>query len=435
MEEPNIAFRVSETMDGVVALVLGGGRGTRLYPLTLERAKPAVPLGGRYRLVDIPLSNCLNSDVFRIFVLTQFNSTSLNRHITRSYTFEPFSKGFVEVLAAEQTVESGDWYQGTADAIRKHLKHIKNQRASHYLILAGDHLYRMDYRSFLATHLRCSADITVAVLPVDKRRASSFGILQVQPDARIVHFVEKPEGDALKGLETPRDLLARYAHSLRRGQRYLASMGIYVFRAEVLEEFLAKQTDCTDFGKHVIPKSLSQYRVFAHPFTGFWEDIGTVRSYYEASLRLVKPSPPFDFNDPNFTIYSRPRYLPGSRIEDARIRDSIVCEGSHISKATISNSIIGIRTIIQPGSRISKSILMGADYFENEHIGNDMPIGIGPGSRVTRAIIDKNARIGSSVVIQGTPETEDHDGDGWVVRDGIVIVLKNAVVPDGTDIH
>lgn len=427
-------FEVLQRMDDTIALVLGGGRGTRLYPLTAERAKPAVPLCGRYRLIDVPLSNCIHSGVNRLFVLTQFNSASLNRHIINSYKFDAFSRGFVEILAAEQTVESGDWFQGTADAVRKHLRHFRNTQAKHYLTLSGDQLYRMDYRSLMATHLRNRADITVSVLPVTEEAAPALGILKVSPEGRITEFVEKPTTEAqLAQLRTPRSVLVGYGVEAMDAE-YLASMGVYLFQADVLQNILLEKPQWVDFGRDVIPKSLESRRVFAHVFTGFWEDIGTVRSYYEVSMQLVTATPPFRFHDEIHPIYTRPRYLPGSRIQDAYVKDSIICEGSHIIQSRIENSIIGVRTIVHPNTVVERSIIMGADFYENESPANDIPVGIGAGSHISGAIVDKNARIGKNVVIRGSRELRDRSGTGFAIRDGIVIVLKNAVIPDGTHI-
>lgn len=422
-------------MERVVAVVLGGGRGTRLYPLTRVRAKPAVPVGGRYRLVDIPLSNCINSGINRIFVLTQFNSHSLNRHITESYKFDTFSKGFVEILAAEQTMKTADWFQGTADAIRRNIIHIRNAEASHVLILSGDHLYRMDYRDFLARHLDTHADITVSVIPVSRTEAPAFGILKLNREGRIVKFVEKPQSaEELEELETAENLLRELGYSANSDKRHLASMGVYLFKREVLEEILETQRDWVDFGKDVIPHSLHSHYVYAHLFDGFWEDIGTVRSYYDVSMRLVEPNPPFAFFDVNRPIYTHPRYLPGSHILNASISESILCEGSRVENARIQHSIIGIRSIIRNNVSISHSILMGADYYDPVPPKHDMPLGIGENTIIERAIIDKNARIGSNVVIRGRHDLARESTDTYAIVDGIVIVLKNAVIPDGTQI-
>jgi glucose-1-phosphate adenylyltransferase len=417
----------------VGAVVLGGGRGTRLHPLTAERAKPAVPVGGRYRLVDIPLSNCLHSGINRIFVMTQFNSASLNRHITHSYKFDVFSGGFVEILAAQQTAESGsDWYQGTADAVRKHLSSVMDLGAAHYLILSGDQLYRMDYSEMLATHIKSDAAITVAALPVSKQAAREFGVMKVQRDGRIKEFVEKPQtADVLKTLRTPTALMASYGLE-PKGREYLASMGVYIFRADVMELVMKGERNWIDFGKDVIPKSLESRRVYAHLFSGYWEDIGTIRSYYDASIEMTQPDAPFPLHDAEHPIYSRPRYLPGSILHNTHVKNSVICEGSKITGASISSSIIGIRTRARSDVTIDRSVIMGADFFEDEGIARAVPLGIGKGSLIRRAIVDKNACIGKGVSIIGSNRLKDDEGDGWVIRDGIVVVLKNAVIPDGT---
>ena len=422
----------------VVSIVLGGGRGSRLHPLTALRAKPAVPLMGRYRLIDIPLSNCIHSGLTKIFVLTQFNSASLNRHINSSYKFDNFSAGFVEILAAEQTIESGDWFQGTADAVRKQLRHIHNVNVDQYLILSGDQLYRMDYRQLLETHARKNADITVAALPVDKQSAKSFGVMRVTKRGRINKFVEKPSSErALKELDTPPNLFEEFGIEAK-GRPYLASMGVYVFSASVLEEVLQNRRDWIDFGRDVIPNSLRDRKVYAHLFHGFWEDIGTVRSYYQVHMDMVAPKPPFQFYDPTRRIYTHPRYLPGSLISSARIDNSLIAEGCRIQDAVIANSVVGIRSVIRPGARIENCIVLGADYYEEEErkeYESDIPIGIGPNAFITQAIIDKNARIGPNVVIHGSSRLADTENDQFVIRDGIVVVLKNAVLPAGTRIE
>ena len=423
----------SVSSDKVVAIVLGGGRGTRLYPLTRERAKPAVPVGGRYRLVDIPLSNCLNSGINRMFVLTQFNSRSLHRHINDSYKFDIFSRGYVEILAAEQTVERGDWFQGTADAIRQNLWHLKESEADYYLILSGDHLYRMDYSDFLQEHIDKKADISVATLPVNRHEARGFGVMNVDEDGRIVEFVEKPDTDELlNSLRIPSTVMGKFGFEATEGQEYLASMGVYVFTKEMLWAVLEDRPDWFDFGKHVIPSVIGTHNIHAYLFPGFWEDIGTVRSYYNVSMRLVQPNPPFEFLDPDRPIYTRARFLPGSRIHGATISDSIVCEGSQIQTARITKSIVGIRSIIKEGVQIRDSIVMGADYFDGEHGAHEIPLGIGGNTTIERAIVDKNARIGSNVVIRGREDLPDRMEETYAIVDGIVIILKNAVIPDGT---
>jgi glucose-1-phosphate adenylyltransferase len=423
------------TSDRVIAVILGGGRGTRLYPLTRERAKPAVPVGGRYRLVDIPLSNCINSGINKVFVVTQFNSHSLNRHVTDAYKFDVFSRGFVEVLAAEQTLERGDWFQGTADAVRQNMMHLRNTPSDHVLILSGDHLYRMDYRPFLARHIDAGADISVATIPVDAESAKSFGIMKVDSTGRITEFTEKPQsGDQLDLLRSPGDLLESYGFDGSHGREYLASMGVYLIKWKVLEEILDTRREWVDFGKHVIPLSLKDRPTYSYLFDGYWEDIGTVRSFYEVSMRLCQPNPPFEFYNTVSPVYSRPRYLPGCRVRGAVITDCIVCEGSSIFRAHLSNSIIGIRAVIQKDVDIAESILMGADYFEQEPPEGLPGIGIGEGTRISRAIVDKNARIGKNCVIKGSESLANVTEKDYSIVDGVVIILKGAVIPDGTRI-
>jgi len=425
-----------DIMERVGAIVLGGGRGTRLYPLTALRAKPAVPILGRYRLVDIPLSQCIHSGIKRIVVLTQFQSASLHRHISNSYQFDNFSRGFVDILAAEQTIESGDWYQGTADAVRKQLRHVRDLRSEYYLILSGDQLYHMDYRALMSTHLENKADITVAALPVTRAAASGFGILNVSPSGRITSFIEKPKSnEELDACVSPPATLAHFGME-KAGKPYLASMGVYLFHRDVMEDILENRENWIDFGKHVIPFSLRDRKVQAHMFDGFWEDIGTVRSYYEVHMQMVKPKPPLEMFVPDNILYTHPRYLPGTRIQDARISDSIICEGCRITKASISNSIVGIRSDVRAGVKIENTIVMGADYFEGsiEDTGGALPLGIGPDTIISNAIVDKNARIGKNVVLRGSRKLKDTDQNGWAVRDGIVIVLKNATIPDGTHV-
>lgn len=434
MKSKPAALPNRDIMKKVSAIVLGGGRGTRLYPLTKVRAKPAVPLCGRYRLVDIPLSNCINSAVNCISVLTQFNSHSLNRHINNAYKFDEFSGGFVEVLAAEQTNETGDWFQGTADAVRKHLYHIRRHPASHFLILSGDQLYRMDYRALLKTHLDKGADVTVAALPVTRESARGFGIMKVNAQCGIRRFVEKPTDEALlDSLVTPKKVFDDFGLEAD-GKEFLASMGIYAFKAEVLEELLTKNYNWVDFGKEILPAALRTHRVFAHMFYGFWEDIGTVRSYFNVSMDMTSAKPPFEFHDPNNMIYTHTRMLPGVRIDDAAVKNAIVCSGTRIHRAEVTDAIIGIRSIVQAGAVIKRSIVLGADYFEEPGATPEYPIGIGKNTRITQAIIDHNARIGNNVIIRGSNRLKDMDGEGYAIRDGIVVVFKDAVIPHGAKI-
>jgi glucose-1-phosphate adenylyltransferase len=416
----------------IVAVIMGGGAGTRLFPLTKDRAKPAVPLGGKYRLVDIPISNCINADLRRIFVLTQFNSSSLHRHIQESYRFDQFSPGFVEIMAAQQTPESVAWYQGTADAVRQNLIHLGNYPHRLTLILSGDQLYRMNFRALIARHVATGAEVTIATLPVRPEAARSFGIMQVAPDGRIVRFVEKPkdpellaslrvEWAALGDTEEPVD-----------PDCLLASMGIYLFERAVLKEAL--DGDEADFGKHVIPKLLAQRRVFAYLHQGYWEDIGTIRAFYEANLDLCEPLPKFNFYDATAPVFSHARYLPPSKIIKSRVERSVIADGCIINDALIEHSLIGVRSRIEAGTTLRDTLVMGHDFYETPeraHPGAP-PMGVGPGTIIERTIVDKNARIGAGVRITPDGKPSDVDGRNFYVRDGIVIIPKNAVIPDGT---
>jgi glucose-1-phosphate adenylyltransferase len=414
-------------MEDALAVILGGGRGSRLFPLTLHRSKPAVPIGGKYRLIDIPISNCLNSNLRRIFVLTQYNSESLNKHLTLTYKFDVFSQGFVSVLAAEQTEESPDWFQGTADAVRQSLRHLRAHPSRDILILSGDQLYQMDYSRMGETHRSHAADATVAVTPVAAEQAHGFGILKVDAEGRIVHFEEKPSPDRLPDLVSDLPGL---------GLTFLASMGIYIFGREALERSLSDPT-LIDFGKNVIPDAVPRMRVQAHVHRGYWEDVGTIRSYYLANLALCQPVPPFDFYDASQPIYTHPRFLPASKVERCSLRSALVSEGCIVLGAEIERAVVGIRSRIGDGASIRDSLLLGADYYETlEDIEKSLarglpPLGIGADSVIERAIIDKNARIGKGVRIVNEAGEQDKDGEGYYIRDGIVIVPKDGVVPDG----
>ncbi len=416
------------SMQDVMALILGGGRGTRLYPLTKLRAKPAVPIGGKYRLIDIPISNCLNSGIHKIYVLTQFLSASLHRHIYQTYKFDLFSGGFVYILAAEETPSGMDWYQGTADAVRKQLPRFAHARVEDMLILSGDHLYRMDYANFVELHCEKRADVTIAVQPVAQADAPRFGILKTNGNGRIISFHEKPRPDELEGLESIPD----------SDKPYLASMGIYVFRADILRKVL-EESDAEDFGKQIIPAVIESLRVYAFPFAGYWEDIGTIRAFYEANLALTLPDPPFDFYDPKRPIYTRPRFLPSSRADGCDLERTVLAEGCLIQDSDIRESVIGLRSIIGPEARVTRTVMMGADFYEtpeqkaeNRHLGRP-DVGIGRGSVIEGAIIDKNARIGEGVTIRPhAPDEGMVETENYVIRDGIVVIPKNAVIPDGT---
>lgn len=417
-------------MKNVVSVVMGGGKGTRLFPLTQIRSKPAVPLGGRYRLIDIPISNCINSGLNRIFVVTQYNSESLNRHVIQTYRFGHFSQGFVDILAAEQTPESAEWYMGTADAVRRCLRHLLAYDVEYILILSGDQLYRMDFSQVLQSHKERNADLSICVIPVEREKAASFGIMKMADDGRLLEFHEKPEDDALvSDLEVD---VERWKDSGVTPERtLLASMGIYVFNASVLRDLLADPSRL-DFGQHVIPASLSRYRVFGHLFDGYWEDIGTIGAFYQANLDLTVRYPQFNFFHPDAPIYTRPRFLPASRIRDCRIKESVVAEGCSLFDSEIRESVIGVRSRIH-SSRIAQTLMMGADFYEEDD-DRRIPLGIGAGADIRRAIVDKNARIGRDVQVSNKEERRDYDGDNFYIRDGIVIIPKNAEIPDGTRI-
>jgi glucose-1-phosphate adenylyltransferase len=412
----------------VLAVILGGGRGTRLFPLTLHRSKPAVPIAGKYRLIDIPVSNCLNSELRHIFVLTQYNSESLNKHLYQTYKFDLFSSGFVSLLAAEQTEESPDWFQGTADAVRQSLRHLANHRYREVLILSGDQLYQMDYRRMLETHRRHVADITVAVTPVTAEQAGGFGILKVNRQGRIVHFEEKPAADRLPELVSDWPGI---------GETFLASMGIYVFGREVLEQSL-RDPALNDFGRHIIPQAVASQRVHAHMHRGYWEDVGTIRSYYLANLALAQPVPPFDFYDASHPVYTHPRFLPATKVEQSSVRNALISEGCIVVQADIERSVLGIRSRVGNGAQVRESLVLGADYYETAEESDRAraqglpPVGIGAETSIECAIVDKNARIGQGVRIANADGVKEKDGDGWYIRDGIVVVPKGAVIPDGT---
>ena len=419
------------TTQRTLAIIMGGGAGTRLFPLTKDRSKPAVPIGGKYRLVDIPISNCLNSGLRSIYVLTQFNSMSLHRHIQASYKFDNFSRSFVEILAAQQTPEGSQWYQGTADAVRQNIRYFLERPYDYYLILSGDQLYRMDFRALLHQHIRSGAEITLATKPVAKAQVSEFGIMQSNEDRRIFRFVEKPKDESLLGdLRMSRELL-RSVDLNEDEELFQASMGIYVFNRDILIECL--NNDLVDFGKHVIPQSIKDRYVNAYIFNGYWEDIGTIRAFFQANLDLTNLVPPYSFFEPEAPIYTHPRFLPGSKINGANLRQAIISDGCIISDAHIERSVIGIRSIIQSGATIRNSIIMGADYFETEGTEppTGPPIGIGRNCVIDRAIIDKNARIADGVVITPEGKAPDLDAENYFIRDGIVVVPKNSVIPAG----
>ena len=411
------------SLNEILAVILGGGRGARLYPLTQMRSKPAVPIAGKYRLIDIPISNCINSEIFRIAVLTQFNSVSLHRHITRTYNFDAFHQGWVQIWAAEQTLESADWYQGTADAVRKQLLEIQSTGAKHVLILAGDHLYRMDYKAMAEFHWANKADITVAVQPISKEEVTRFGILKREANGRISSFVEKPKDPEVQKKFISRD---------EPDRPFLGSMGIYMFKTRILIDLLTNFPNHDDFGGDIIPEAIKSHAVYGFDFDGYWQDIGTIRSFYETNLALTTPETPFNFYDAKLPIYTDTRFLPGSIVEDSNLRDVLIAEGSRILKSDITHSIIGIRSQIAAGCVIKDSIVMGSDYYERDDEG--LPIGIGANCHIEGAILDKNARIGDNVTILPFPRNADIDNEKWYVRDGIVVIPKDIEIPSGTRI-
>jgi glucose-1-phosphate adenylyltransferase len=426
-------------MQDVLSLILGGGRGTRLYPLTKLRSKPAVPVAGKYRLIDIPISNCINSGFNRIYVLTQFLSVSLHRHIANTYKFDPFSNGFVEVLAAQQTNETADWYQGTADAVRQQIRYVNEDPAGQVLILSGDQLYRMDFAKLLQTHQDTRADVTIAVLPVARSQVSGFGIVQVDETGRVVGFVEKPQAEAqLEPLRTPPEWLARRGLAAH-GRPYLASMGIYLFKRPVLIDLLNAPPLATDFGKEVFPRSIRTHRVEAFLFDGYWEDLGTVKAYHEANLALAREDPPFDFHSAEGVIYTRMRYLPASRLSGASLQECLISDGCIIAAgARIERSVVGVRSRIGRNAVVRDTVIIGADRYETEeeraaNRKRGVPdLVLGDGCVIERAIIDKDARIGNNVRIGNRRGLTEEEGDNYVIREGLVVIPRGAVVRDGT---
>jgi glucose-1-phosphate adenylyltransferase len=415
-------------MNDVLTLILGGGRGTRLFPLTHMRSKPAVPLGGKYRLIDIPISNCLHGGLKRIFVLTQFNSASLNRHIAQTYRLDMFSDGFVEVLAAEQTPESSDWFQGTADAVRQAARHFAGYDADHYLILAGDHLYRMDFCEMIDAHIESGADITIAAQPVTPADATEMGIFRFDERGQIGGFEEKPNAARLAemGSSIPHGTTAG---GVTPDKPFVASMGIYVFSREVLLEILEQPG--VDFGKEIIPMALGNHVVNPYIFRGYWADLGTIDAFYQANIQLTLRGAPFNFFHPQRPIYTHPRFLPGTRAYDCRIEAAIIAEGCYLDRCEISNSVVGIRTHVETGTRITRSVLLGADFYEEEVAVTATPLGIGRNVVLDRVIIDKNARIADGVRLVNDAKVDHADGDGYCIRNGIIIVPKGAEVKQG----
>ncbi|REJ77865.1 MAG: glucose-1-phosphate adenylyltransferase [Acidobacteria bacterium] len=421
----------------VMAIILGGGAGTRLFPLTMERAKPAVPLGGKYRLIDVPISNCINSDVLQIFVLTQFNSASLNRHISRTYRFSSFSSGFVEIIAAEQRRDSPQWFQGTADAVRQIIPHIRDWGVDTILILSGDHLYRMDYRPFIKRHIEKKADVTISVIPCTPGEAEGFGLLKTEGDGTISEFREKPSGEELEAMRVDTTQFG-LSQDEATNRPYLASMGIYVFSYERLLELLGQDEDWVDFGREIIPEAIGSLNVQAYLYSDYWEDIGTIKAFYDANLDLVRPLPKFNFFNAAAPIYTRSRYLPPSKIQNSDIGFSMISEGCILNGVYARNSIFGLRSRIDNGVRIEDSIVMGADYYESvDEMQNNLDVGrphmgIGSETEVRKAIIDKNVRIGKNVKLINERGIEEEEGENYYIRDGIILIPKNSILKDGT---
>ncbi|MCX7025827.1 MAG: glucose-1-phosphate adenylyltransferase [Spirochaetes bacterium] len=422
-------------MNKVLSIVLGGGKGTRLFPLTKDRSKPAVPFGGKYRIVDIPISNCINSGFNQIYILTQFNSASLHLHIARTYNFDNFSNGFAEILAAEQTLTHSGWYEGTADAVRKNLTHFRPHKPTHYLIVSGDQLYRMDLADMFKKHVESGCKLTIACTMVDREAASSFGIAKIDKDQRIVEFQEKP--GPTKDISDCKIPTSLRTDRRSNGKDFLASMGIYIFNADYMEQSL--DNEYMDFGKEVIPHVLATEPVNAYPFDGYWEDIGTIKSFYEANLDLTSINPSFNFYDENHPFYTHPRNLPASKINFCNINQALTCEGCIITNASIAKSIVGIRTIIETGASLDGVVCMGADFYETDiertaNLKKGTPnIGIGRGTIIRKAIIDKNARIGENCRIGfDKAEYKDGDYDLYFIVDGVIIIPKNTAIPSGT---
>lgn len=426
-------------METVTAVVLGGGQGTRLHPLTLNRAKPAVPIGGKFRLIDVPITNCIHNNIKKIYVLTQYNSESLHRHIHSTYHFGSLTNEFVQILAAQQTQQSQSWYQGTADAVRQNLGYITYYPSDYTLILSGDQLYHMNFKDMIEQHKKTKADITISVLPVEREQAKSFGILRTDSKGKIVEFHEKPTSDRiLDDLKTDEELI-RSEGIKSKGRHYLASMGIYLFNTNVLVDLLEHSAH-EDFGKQIIPNAIGMKKVHAYFFDGYWEDIGTIKSFHQANIALTEDHPAFDFYDEKSMIFTHPRFLPGSKVKNAHINQSIICEGSLIHEATINRSVIGVRSIIRSGSKIENTYMMGADYYMTEEfkatarkIGKPL-MGIGKNCVIKNAIIDKNTRIGDNVKLINKENRQEFKDDYVYIRDGIIVTVKNSIIPDGYEV-
>ncbi|KDD76751.1 nucleotidyl transferase [Helicosporidium sp. ATCC 50920] len=428
-------------------MILGGGAGSRLYPLTNSRAKPAVPIGGAYRLIDVPMSNCLNSGISKIYILTQFNSTSLNRHLARTYNLGASGvrfggEAFVEVLAASQTPKEKAWFQGTADAVRQYmwlLEDVRHREVEDVIVLSGDHLYRMDYMQFVDAHRQSGADISIGCLPVDEHRASDFGLMQIDGSGRVRSFSEKPKGEALEKMKVDTTVLGLDAAAARRTP-YIASMGIYVFKRHVMAELLRDYDSCNDFGGEIIPAAARERHVQAYLFNGYWEDIGTIESFFHANISLCANPPNFEFHDPRGPIYTSPRFLPPAKIEDCLLHDAVVSHGAVLARCEVRNAIVGLRSRVEEGVVVQNALVMGADYYESDarraalRAKGEVPLGIGRGSRLDQVVLDKNARVGENVVIanrEGVQEASREE-QGVYIRSGIVVVARNTTIPSGT---
>lgn len=418
-------------MAKVIALILGGGQGKRLFPLTMYRSKPAVPIGGKYRLIDIPISNCLHSNIKDIYVLTQFNSESLNNHINNTYRFDYFSRAFVRILAAEQTLSGANWFQGTADAVRRNIFHLDLWGDEEILILSGDHLYEMDYRELVSFHRKSKADFTVSVIPVEHSEVKEFGVLKLGADSRILDFKEKPKTASELSKFRFSGRMKNASGNYISVTSYLASMGVYVFNAKTLIKVL--EGNDTDFGREVIPHSIKRYKGHAYVFNDYWKDVGTIKAYYNVNIEMAANKPYFS-QFYKGSVFTRPRFLPTARVANARIKNSLITEGSIVADSDITNSVVGLRSIIGKRCRIEKTVIMGADYYEDARYEGTVKVGIGDGCDITSAIIDKNARIGKGVVIRNSKHLKNFDGNNYFIRDGIVIIPKNAVIKDGTKI-
>ncbi len=409
-------------MKNVLTVILGGGKGTRLFPLTKYRSKPAVPIAGKFRIIDITISNAINSGIRKIFILTQFNTHSLHRHIYDTYRLGRFTDGFVEILAAQQTAANMNWYQGTADAVRQNLNFFSNTKTKFTLILSGDHLYRMDYKKFLYNHLKQKAALSIAVKPVSKSEAPELGILQTDEKGRIIRFIEKPNKSELDSFKSP---------GLPEETPFLASLGIYLFNNDTLFENLNKTKE-DDFGKHIIPMAIKESNVQAYYFNDYWRDIGTVEAFFHANLEMAKQNPPFTFHDNKAPFYTRPRYLPGSRLKNCHIDDTLIADGCYVEDSQIKNTVLGLRTMVKKGSSIEDCVVMGADYYEIGEEKKSIPMGIGENCVIKKAILDKNVRIGNNVQIINKNNIQKKDGEIYCIDDGIVIIPKNSIIPDNT---